>query len=276
MKLSFAPLAIVAAVGFATTTAHAAISTTIGTAPPDLTGLYISIWDTQTKHSELVNLSNEFADLTTNGLWTPNSAGGLFVQKSNPIGSGNVLQLDFGVLPGFASTFGTPGANTDYMLVSTDNNTGVVYTYNGTPPLTPSSLPNAQTGVSGQIANWVADTTVNTLGQAIDLTGTAGFNALVGPNQGGTLGLPGFNFSQTVGTAVNFWQSLKGARGQPLNTTEYANSTGVGFWLLSASGDLTWNVPTGGIAPVPVPAAVWLFMSGLAGLGAIGRRRVAA
>jgi len=276
MKLSLAPLAIAAAVGLATTTAHAAISTTIGTAPPDLTGLYISIWDTTSKHSELVNLSNEFADLTTAGLWTPNTAGGLFVQKANPIGAGNVLQLDFGVLPGFASTFGTPGATTDYMLVSTDNNTGAVYTYSGTPPLTSSSLGNAQTGISGQISNWAADTTVNTLGQAIDLTGTAAFNALVGPNAGGTLGLAGFNFSQTVGTAVNFWSSIKGARGQPLNTNEYANATGAGFWLLSATGDLTWNVPTAGGAPVPVPAAVWLFMSGLAGLGAIGRRRVAA
>jgi hypothetical protein len=269
MKLSFAPLAIVAAVGFATTTAHAALSTTIGTAPPDLTGLYISIWDSNSKHSETINLSNEFADLVTPGLWTPDTAGGLF--KAATVNGQSVLSMDFGVLPGFSSTFGAPGATTSYMVLATDNNTGSVYTEAaGSPAMTASGLGAQQLGISGQIANWQPGT-----GTAIDLTGTAQWNAITGPNQGGTLGLQGFNFSGVVGTALNFFNTLKSGR-TGVNNTEYANSTGNGFWFLSASGDLSWNVPTGAVAPVPVPAAVWLFMSGLAGLGAIGRRRVAA
>jgi hypothetical protein len=274
MKLSFAPLAIVAAVGFATTTAHAALSTTVGTAPPDLTGLYVSIWDTNTKHSELVNLSNEFADFVTPGLITPNSAGGVF--KSAVVNGQNVLSMDFGVLPGFASTFGTPGTTTNYMVLATDNNTGSVYTEAaGSPAMTSSGLTNQQQAISGQIANWMNDPAVNTSGTAIDLTGTATYNAISGPNQGGVLGLPGFNFSGAVGTALSFFNTLKGSRGAVTNT-QYANSAGNGFWFLSATGDLSWNVPGSAGPPVPVPAAVWLFMSGLAGLGAIGRRRVAA
>jgi hypothetical protein len=274
MKLSFAPLAIAAAVAFASTTAHAALSTTVGTTPPDLTGLYISIWDTTTKHSELVNLSNEFSDFVTPGLITPDTAGGLF--KAATVNGQSVLSMDFGVLPGFASTFGTPGATTSYMVIATDNNTGSVYTEAaGSPAMTSSGLGAQQQAISGQISNWLADPTVNTSGTAIDLTGSASFNAITGPNQGGLLGLQGFNFSGVVGTALNFFNTLKSGRSGVTNT-EYANSTGNGFWFLSASGDLTWNVPTSGGAPVPVPAAVWLFMSGLAGLGAIGRRRVAA
>ena len=276
MKLSFAPLAIAAAVAFASTTAHAALSTTVGTTPPDLTGLYISIWDTNTKHSELVNLNNEFADFVTPGLITPDTAGGLF--KAATVNGQSVLSMDFGVLPGFAATFGTPGAGgtTNYMVIATDNNTGSVYTEAaGSPAMTSQGLPNQQQAISGQIANWMNDPTVNTSGTAIDLTGTAGFNAITGPNQGGILGLQGFNFSGAVGTALNFFNTLKSGRSNVTNT-EYANGTGNGFWFLASNGDLSWNVPTGNAPPVPVPAAVWLFMSGLAGLGAIGRRRVAA
>src|SRR5262249_18312213 len=130
MKLSFAPLAIAAAVGFATTTAHAALSDTIGNTSPPLTGLYISIWDTTTSHSELVNLNNVFGDLSTaGGLLTPSAGGGLFTQANAPTGgSGRVLQLDFGTLPGFSSTFGTPTATTNYMVVATNNVTGAIFT----------------------------------------------------------------------------------------------------------------------------------------------------
>lgn len=50
--------------------------------------------------------------------------------------------------------------------------------------------------------------------------------------------------------------------------TEFA-----GLWNLSANGVLTWSAAT---TEVPVPAAAWLFASGLAGLAGVARRRKAA
>jgi hypothetical protein len=44
--------------------------------------------------------------------------------------------------------------------------------------------------------------------------------------------------------------------------------------LYSTSVDL--QVVEGNVAPVPLPAAAWLLLSGLAGLGFVGRRRMAA
>ncbi len=46
-----------------------------------------------------------------------------------------------------------------------------------------------------------------------------------------------------------------------------------GLWNLSANGTLTWASAT---TEVPVPAAAWLFASGLAGLAGVARRRKAA
>ncbi len=52
--------------------------------------------------------------------------------------------------------------------------------------------------------------------------------------------------------------------------TQFADANGAWNWLLAANGTLTFS--GGNPAPVPLPAAVWLLLSGLAGVGAIGRR----
>jgi hypothetical protein len=52
--------------------------------------------------------------------------------------------------------------------------------------------------------------------------------------------------------------------------TQFADANGAWTWLLAADGTLTFSGQTP--APIPLPAAVWLLLSGLAGIGAIGRR----
>ncbi len=281
MKLSTMPLALAVAVGLASTAAHAQLATpTIGTAAPSLTGLYVSIWDTASQHSELVNLSYQYSDLLpSTGNLTPNSATGAYVTAANPTGAaGSVLQLNFGVLPSFASTFGTPGSSTSYMVLAANAQSGVDFT--GTPAqaatLTSASLGTLATNAGAEVANWEqAGPQIAGSGTAIDLTGTATYSSIAGPNSSGSNGLSGFNFSGTVGTALDFFNLVPGSKRGSVALTTYANSQGDGFWFLSSTGDLTYNV-LASTSPVPLPAAVWLLVSGLAGLGAIGRRRNAA
>ena len=78
--------------------------------------------------------------------------------------------------------------------------------------------------------------------------------------------------SGALDTALGFY-SLKrssNSAGDQLISAQYSNGN-LAQWLLTASGTLTYSV-----APVPLPAALWLLLSGLAGIGVIGRRKTAA
>jgi hypothetical protein len=74
------------------------------------------------------------------------------------------------------------------------------------------------------------------------------------------------------GTALAFYQyNDTGSTSSIVTPTQFGNATGAATWALSASGDLVYSVP--GAAPVPLPAAMWLFGSGLLGLAGISRRK---
>jgi hypothetical protein len=78
--------------------------------------------------------------------------------------------------------------------------------------------------------------------------------------------------SGNIGSALGFYslrRSSPGA-GDPLVAAQYANANGLAQWLLTADGQLSFTAP----APVPLPAAVWLLLSGLAGMGVVTRRKV--
>jgi hypothetical protein len=84
------------------------------------------------------------------------------------------------------------------------------------------------------------------------------------------------NASGAVGTSLQFFL-VSANSNSGLNTlavtTQYKNSANVAQWLLTSGGNLTYSLAAATV--VPLPAAVWLLLSGLAGVGVIGRRRVA-
>jgi len=99
--------------------------------------------------------------------------------------------------------------------------------------------------------------------------GNAGGNAVSGFYTGSidasTVYAPGTG----VGAFYSFVNSA-GSGSQQSVKALYGNAQGTGAWILQSNGTLTYHTAD---ATVPLPAAVWLFGSGLMGLVGIGRRR---
>lgn len=84
-----------------------------------------------------------------------------------------------------------------------------------------------------------------------------------------------FATAGSVTDALAFFMMTNPARGGTGNASvdRYESLAGnIGRWTLDlASNTLNWTVPGG--APVPLPAAVWMLLSGLAGMVAVVRRK---
>jgi hypothetical protein len=241
-------------------------SPSVGAATPSADSLFVAVQATTTgdNESEVVNLGYLFSQINNpadaNSL-TPDVAGGAFAPAT--VAGQNVLQLNFGVLPSFSTLF-TAGTDPTYSVFSNgagDVPAGIALTTNSPSTLTsagPTAYTSLQTAIQSEVASW------QTIGGGVVGDATCGTTICV---QNAT-NLIGFT---SVGTADALYDFTKPSR-TTVAVTPYANATGDGFFYLSSSGDLSYNVPTT-VSAVPLPAAVWLFASGLAGLGAIGRRR---
>jgi hypothetical protein len=198
--------------------------------------------------------------------------------------SGNVSSLQSYQIDGTASAF--QGALTTsgavFAVVGGDATGAGSFGLTGDAFYTTSSTAAQMSGFQ----NVMVSNGANTLGQWIDLQETSGtLNPIVGngasdikywnklapgggPNQ--SVGVsPDFNASSALGTPVSFYDATATSEqtGSAASVVTYA-----GQWNLDSSGVLTWT-PSGGGSPVPLPPAVWMLLSGLVGMAALGRRR---
>lgn len=80
-----------------------------------------------------------------------------------------------------------------------------------------------------------------------------------------------FSAAAGLGTALSFWELTQNtaSRIRPTDAAEVSLVAAGATWLLDANGNLAYTV-------VPVPAAIWMLVSGLLGFGVISRRKQAA
>lgn len=102
--------------------------------------------------------------------------------------------------------------------------------------------------------------------------GNAGGNAVSGFYTGSIDATTVYAPGTGVGAFYSFVNN-GGPSSQQSNKALYGNAQGNGAWILQSNGTLTYHTAEAAAAAVPLPAAVWLFGSGLMGLVGIGRRR---
>jgi len=283
MKLSLTSVGAAVGLALISASANAALSPPAQnlTSAPGSTGLYLAVYDSASNNNEIVNLGYSLSSVNlASGNLTPNAANSAFVQTTAPTGTGTVLQLNFGEISGFTGAtplFSSANAATTGFTVIAATSGGAgqeefLATASSTPPTAYSGVSGIVSNIQSEIASWAA--AAPNSGDLQDTTGTQTYSVQSGTLKSGQLSTGQF-FNGSLNTATSFYDVTTTSAHKAV-VTAYANATGAGYWFLSSSGDLTYNVPTAGVAPVPLPAAVWLLGSGLLGLAGIGRRRVAA
>jgi hypothetical protein len=244
-------------------------------------------------------------DLTGNPSSTSATGSGLFVEAFDPaLGKGFVeylgpnwqsfapsqvtpaggVTMDFGIVQGtgtntWATVFSGDTNPIDFVVMGVNSQATGAFSLEVTGKSTGlgtvrnSTVNAAVSNVSGAIASLpvVTGSGNPVVGLISTDAGNAFFNA-VGTTLGNVFASGTVN-GTAGGGAIDFWQATQVA-GTPTATVKplhYTNGSGAGQFTLSAQGDLQYSIPGGA---VPLPAAVWLFGSGLLGLIGVGRRRV--
>jgi hypothetical protein len=290
MKLSITPVAVAVALALGAAGANAQTDLAYGTSSPaDGTandGLYLAVWDNTSGYTDLVDLGAIYKNVSltkTDAMITPTPGSNGWTTVSNFDGYASVDQIDLGTISNFSTLFPASSITsaTNYVILA-GNTSGqqmlASAALNNTNPDAVSAIAKYTQSAVSESATW---TTASTSSPLSDTTGKAAYSALAGegPIDGGTLSLSGANFAVNVGTAAGFYSYLSNQLAGTSSVTPYTYTDAQGnslegFWFLSDTGDLSWNlVASASNSTVPLPPAVWLFASGLIGLGLIGRRR---
>jgi hypothetical protein len=196
------------------------------------------------------------------------------------------LTLNFNVDLSFFTSNGSNLSNLGYTVIAVDSS-GVVNSSGGqqgaifTAPVgaVPSMFTNlittmqTQYGVmataNGGVSALISTKTNFEAGYAGATSGGQSWGATFG----GALASGG---AASLDTALGFYYATKvsATSSTPAPTVAFQNADGLAAtWNLSSAGLLTYVSPPAG---VPLPAAVWLLLSGIGGLGVMGRRRASA
>jgi len=229
-------------------------------------GLIVSIWDSVRGVSlvDYVGLTeSQFLPGNTNA--TPDAG----------------LVLNFGTISGFSSVFGASSAsNIQYSISSAVYNGSVLgRVLETTLASAPSTMRNsAVSNAVGAARSFTGNLNSNCANANPCAASSSADAAYAGQaNWAEKYGnfLP-LSAASTVGTAMGFYLLSTSSNSLTQNATiqQYGNSTGFASWLLGADGSLTYSLAGNGGGPnVPLPAAVWLFLSGMVGFGTVARRR---
>jgi hypothetical protein len=271
MKAKFKILAVAVAMAtggmLAAGTAQAALISTGGYNPnngPDGTGsaaggnVIFSIYDPTAGQSLILNTQKTVLDMFTATSFSISDAG-LASFISSHSADLSVMQWNMGGLANGPALTG---------VATTNGNAGVVWN----PAMTPGSgldLAGAMDGIYNYATNnnTFLSASNSYASPSSSATGFIGSNAW------------GYTFGSGAAWGAGFNNSLTGLNGGmkmsfaaiDLPTDGVSMSTFAGTWSVdAAAGTLNY---TAGVSAVPVPAAVWLFGSGLLGLVGISRRK---
>lgn len=235
--------------------------------------LYVAVWNPTTSTSIVQDLGVPFDSLNTpfGGSGTP--------QFQNPNGFTSSWTVDNGNLAtdlGAGTYEYTLFAGDDFS--SPNNFIGVQFLTGIAAGTTAPTLTNGAI-VSNGLIGTIAPYLNNQMGAASLLKGTGSSYFASSPNgpgvANGSLGMNGYVGQQTIGGNENLVAYVGGGTQDSAadNATNslIGNASGAGVFNLTGS-TLTYNL-AGGVSGVPLPAAGWLLISGLLGLGAVGRRR---
>lgn len=264
--------------------------------------LFLVAWSESLQRSYTRDLGIQMNDFltasnqgsATGGTVAPVAGSYAFNPSATPaIGSGNVTTAGYSLtfqadalMMSWLGTGTTLASDVVWMVGAMD---GVGTGQNGRRYLSTVSPGTTETTVetltNSRLANFttgdVLITNVNTMGT--HATGANG-SATATPGDGGAYAPASFgsrwNFNSNVWTStagvdqsMNFYfltpTSTSGLA--TIRADQYANTQGASLWTLASSGTLMYSAAA--VSEVPIPAAVWLFGSGLIGLIGIGRRR---
>ncbi len=227
--------------------------------------LFVSVWDETAQKSYHLDLGITTAQLLANPTQTlsfdlfndTNYAG--FLNPLSPlvfnIAAGDLVLNDVSDVPDFG-----------LLVTSNDNVASAI-----------ASSWNSST-IASNVSNVdVHSAALNTFTTNLNFNGTGNGSGISGPQDGDAYhgvnnwlhnfggGLP-FNNQALVDTPLEFWHLGTDANASVAIAAKLPNA-----WALTSTGTLLYGSPSA----VPVPAAVWLFGSGLVGLVGVARRRVA-